>query len=223
MKKFSKIKKFPLYHRSSVAPIYNYVIQNGLRRNTFSLRKVFLNYYFCLQHQFCVPHWWMMPNESLLFEGNKSQWKKKFLQSINFFSMVGPLYSHWQQCPLKKPSHQRIFPKKLFSKYNFQVLWSFLCPIDSLLQTFQKFFREKSFLWKDSSAKKKFSFLSSELCTPTYNIVKFFLKKNTYQKKLIFPNYVFFIFIRKYPHWWNLQNNTNLFSDSNFQKKKHFL
>ena len=105
---------------------------------------------------------------------------------------MGPLYSHWQQCPLKNFLIKEPFHRKCFRNTSFDYSHHFFVPHWSFITNFSKvFFKEKCLLWKENSAKKKFSFLSSELCTPTHNIVKIFFYKKTTKQKQFFPNYVF--------------------------------
>ena len=186
------------------------------------LKKVFLNFYFCLWHQFCVPYWWKIPNQSILFEGNKNQWKKTS-PKYNFFFDSGS-----SVLPLTTMSFKKTFSSKNLSieiVFELQVsitLIIFLCSIDLLLQTFQKFFRENSFLWKESSAKKNFSFLSSEFCTPTHNIVKISFMKTLTKKKHFFPNYIFLSFFVCSPIDESYKTNLIFIAKAIFSEKRRF-
>ena len=157
--------------------------------------------------------------------GKQKSVKKTISPKYNFFPMVGPLYSHWQQCPSKKLYRQRIFPLSLFSKYKFNnYSHHFFVPHWSFITNFSKVFSEgKVFCEKNVLQKRNFLSYLRNIVLPLIALSKKFFKKNTYQKKTIFSKLCFFIFIRKYPHWWNLQNQSNLFSESNFQWKKRFL
>ena len=82
----------------------------------------------------------------------------------------------------------------MFSKYKFQLLSSiFLCPIDPLLQTFQKIFQENNFLWKKCSEKRIFIFFLRNAVLPLIKMSKKLLYRNT-QRKNYFSQNMFFLF-----------------------------
>ena len=90
--------------------------------------------------------------------GKQKSVKKIISPKFNFFSMVGPLYSHWQQCPLRNFLIKESFHRICFRNTSFYYSDHFLCPIDPLLQTFQKFFQREMFSVKRKVCKKELFF-----------------------------------------------------------------
>ena len=108
--------------------------------------KLFQKFFFSYIIIHVYTHWWMIPNESNFFKEIKIQWKKSSLQSI-IFLFLGPS----SVLPLTAMSVEKIFSSKAIHKSFFEIEVSitfviYLCPIDPLLQTFQNFFKENSFL-----------------------------------------------------------------------------
>ena len=82
------------------------------------LIKIFSGFFYIIIRVY--THWWMIPNETIFFsKKNKMQWRKCFLQSI-----ISLFYGRSSVLSLTtmsstKISHQRSFPKIIFSKYKF--------------------------------------------------------------------------------------------------------
>ena len=124
--------------------------------------------------------------------GKQKSVKKLISPKYNFFSMVSPVYSHWQQCFLEKLSHQRFFPLKLFSKYKFQLLSSFFCaPLIFYYKLFKSSLERIVFCEEKNLQKRIFLFYLRNSVLPLITLSKYLLWKHL-PKKNIFFRVVFF-------------------------------
>ena len=114
VKKILQNKNLPLYHRSFVDPIYNYVIWKCFWRNTFPLKKNSFSklLFLFLISILCAP----LTNHTKtnnFFWGEKTSRKNSFLQIIVF------LFYHRTSVPsliilgFKKVVHEKSFSEKL--------------------------------------------------------------------------------------------------------------
>ena len=108
--------------------------------------KLFQKFFLAISSFMCTPiDEWYQTNQTFSRKSKFSE-KKSSLQSI-IFLFLGPS----SVFPLTARSVEKIFSSKAIHKSFFEIEVSitfviYLCPIDPLLQTFQKFFKENSFL-----------------------------------------------------------------------------
>ena len=144
-------KIFPFYHRSSVPPIYNYVIQKCFWRNTFSLKKSFSKLVFLFIASFlCTPL--MNDAKRINFVWGKQKSVKKIISPKYNFCFNGGS----SVLPLTTMSFRKTFSSKnlsVESVFEIQVSITLIFFCAPLILCYKLF---KSFSEGNVSVKRKF-------------------------------------------------------------------
>ena len=106
--------------------------------------------------------------------GKQKSVKKRISPKYNFFSMVGPLYSHWQQCPLKNFLIKESFHRNCFRNTSFNYSDHFCAPLILYYKLFKSFLERKVFCEKKVLQKRNFLFYLRNSVLPLITMSKFF-------------------------------------------------